>query len=65
MSGGGGHVILSATQQTLTNPLVSGQMPEWMQLMISPFIGNDPSTWTQTQKACIAHAYGWCLLNCQ
>jgi hypothetical protein len=61
---GGGHIILGATKKALTNPAVVSEMSAEMQATLTPFIGNDPSTWTADNKAAAAAAFSWCILNC-
>lgn len=63
MSGGGGHIILDATQQTLTNPLVHGALPDKWPAIIDPILARDPSTWSMKDKKDLAACYTWALCN--
>lgn len=59
----GGIIVQHNTKVTLTDPVVSGSMPTWMRLLISPSMAKETVDWTQTDKVLAAHAYTWVLTN--
>lgn len=65
MSGGGGHVILHAVRQTLTNPLVHGQLPPDTKILVDAIFDKDDADWSDYDKHVIAEAIRWALLNCK
>lgn len=65
MSGGGGHIILSNTKATLSDPLVHGALPPKTTAIIDPILAKDPSTWSALERREIAKAYSWALNNLQ
>jgi hypothetical protein len=62
--GGGGHIIIDSTKQTLGNPLVSGQMPTKMQGDIAPILAKDTADWTDLDKTTAGKIYAWALKHC-
>jgi hypothetical protein len=63
MSGGGHVIIQNATVNTLSDPLVSGALPDWMRLAVSAILAKDPEDWTYQERCVLGHAYSWALCN--
>jgi hypothetical protein len=63
--GGGGHIIIDSVKQTLTNPIVSGQLPAKMQTQITPILAKDDADWTAGDKSVVGRVFVWALTNCQ
>lgn len=63
MSGGGHIIIRQAVVDTLSNPTVSGNLPDRMKLAISPILAKDPADWTVQDEMVLAHVFGWALCH--
>lgn len=65
MGGGGGGVIVRGNARaTLSDPVVHGQLPAWMQSLVDAIFAKDDSDWTEGDCAHVGHAYSWALCNC-
>lgn len=65
MSGGGGGIIIIRHARTaLTDPLVSGQLPAPMRVLVDAVLEKEDGDWDHHDKQVVAEAIEWALLNC-
>jgi hypothetical protein len=62
--GGGGIIIIDVTKQTLSNPIISGQLPQKMQSDIAPILAKDSADWTAADKTLAGRVFVWALNHC-
>ena len=64
MGGGDGTVIVSkAVHDTLTNPIVHGQLPVKWPGIVDPILARDPGTWSAKDKRELSACFSWALQN--
>lgn len=63
--GGGGGVIIvrDAAVQTLTNPVVHGQLPATMTGSLDPILATPPTLWSTLECEIVGRAFHWALCN--
>jgi hypothetical protein len=62
----GGTIIIHAKiREILTNPLVSGQLPGPMKVIVDLVMDKEDGDWDQHDKQAVAEAVEWALLNCR
>lgn len=66
MSGGGGGIIIirSAMKTALADPLVHGNLPDYLQTSIASALGKDVNDWTDGEHHHCAHAFHWAATHC-
>lgn len=62
--GGGGHIIINSVRKALSDPLVHGQLPQPMAVVVDAVLEKENDDWDQHDKQVIAECVEWCLLNC-
>lgn len=63
--GGGGIVIIKAARAGLSNPLVHGQLPVQMAILVDAVFDKEDGTWTTANKHLVGEAFCWALEHCQ
>jgi len=66
MSGGGGGVIIirTAIKTALSDPLVHGGLPDYIQKSVDPVLAKDVNDWDHAEHRAAAHAFDWAAMNC-
>jgi hypothetical protein len=59
----GGIIVQRAVHDTLTDPLVHGNLPPKWPAIVDPILARDPSTWTAKEKKDLAACFTWALTN--
>lgn len=59
----GGIIVQDSVKETLTNPVVHGDIPAHMSAKTDPILARESSTWTTDDKAALAHVFSWALVN--
>lgn len=62
----GGTIIIHAkVREVLTNPLVHGQLPQAMAVVVDTVLDKEDGDWDHHDKQVVAEAVEWALLNCR
>lgn len=61
--GSGGIIVRSRARETLTDPVVSGSLPDRLKLAISPILQKDDADWSVQDDMVIAHVFSWALCH--
>lgn len=65
MSGGGGGIIIrSAAKTGLSDPIVHGQLPGWLQSLIADALSKDVGDWSESDCHHVGLACVYALTHC-
>lgn len=66
MSGGGGGniIIRAAIKATLQEPLVHGNLPDWMRHKADTILAKDVNDWSDEEHHAVAWVFNWAAQHC-
>jgi hypothetical protein len=67
MSGGGGGVIIlrAAMKRALLDPLVHGELPDYIAYAVDPVLAKSINDWTAAEHHAVTHGFLWAAGHCQ